>query len=280
MEYSTPPMEMIRDGTVQVMPARGVKFLKDWTQSLASFDPELLPTLTTLAMTDAPLHAAALPKVASLSLPCQRLTLKGAGASVDGIQRCPRFRVRYKHASQFTALASSVAPQSPTAAKDAFEITWEDTILPLIKTPYWIAESRRAEAGESWIRAMESYGHWKLDKYEDVMAKATQIYTHLRSKMMPITRHSDDYWPEEALEKFRVWANSGFPRHSSHQVKPRIVIPASKGPEITFRQRRDIMSLSKDELAVYQTKLDDVLNVGSLGSKWQELGRIRKYLMP
>ncbi|KAJ3940603.1 uncharacterized protein N0V96_009608 [Colletotrichum fioriniae] len=32
------------------------------------------------------------------------------------------------------------------------------------------------------------------------------------------------------------------------------------------------MSLSREELAIYQAKLDDILGARELGSKWQELG--------
>jgi hypothetical protein len=40
--------------------------------------------------------------------------------------------------------------------------------------------------------------------------------------------------------------------------------------------RRDIMSLTKEELALYQFRLDDILQSQSLESKWQELGILRK----
>lgn len=40
------------------------------------------------------------------------------------------------------------------------------------------------------------------------------------------------------------------------------------------------MKLSKEELAVYQSKLDDVLQVSVLGSKWQAIGVLRKYTSP
>ena len=41
------------------------------------------------------------------------------------------------------------------------------------------------------------------------------------------------------------------------------------------RVRKDIRSLSDEELQIYRAKLDDLLQVGALNSKWQELGRLR-----
>ncbi|KAH7139608.1 hypothetical protein B0J13DRAFT_504833 [Dactylonectria estremocensis] len=153
--------------------------------------------------------------------------------------------------------------------------TWNDDILPLITAPPWLPEDRRKSVGSGWVNAMRFYSQWNLDNYDDVRGKATQIYTHLRSKAMPITRDPKEFWPEKALETFRDWANAGFPKDSSSDtVAPYVIIPPPKEPEVKVRERPDIMSLSKEQLATYQAKLDDVLNVGSLRSKWQELGLI------
>ncbi|KAK3312169.1 hypothetical protein B0H66DRAFT_486092 [Apodospora peruviana] len=149
---------------------------------------------------------------------------------------------------------------------------WTDDVLPLITDPYWIPEAKRSGNSSDWITEMKYYGNWDLSKYEDVTKRVVSIYQHLRSKTMPITDDPDDYWPEEALGKIRLWANAGFPLDSSSAPAPKLIIPQSVEPPPTYRIRRDIMSLSKEELAVYQSKLDDILQVGHLDSKWQELG--------
>ncbi|KAI1779194.1 hypothetical protein F4818DRAFT_455323 [Hypoxylon cercidicola] len=89
---------------------------------------------------------------------------------------------------------------------------------------------------------------------------------------MPVTRDPQNYWPESALEIFRGWANAGFQKDSSDAPAPKMIIPEPSDPPVIYRVRRDILSLTKKELAVYQSKVDDVLQVDVLGSKWQELG--------
>lgn len=154
---------------------------------------------------------------------------------------------------------------------------WEDDILPLIQAPYWVPNDPEG-VGQTWIGAMQDWGKWDLSNYDDVKKRSAGIYKHLRSKSMPVTRNPDHYWPEEALELLRDWANNGFPRdaNAQHTPSPVPVIPEPIDPPIFFRVRKDIMSLSREELVTYQSKLDDVLNVRELKSKWQELGILRK----
>jgi hypothetical protein len=122
---------------------------------------------------------------------------------------------------------------------------------------------------------MHEYGKWNLADYNDVKERAVGIYQHLRSKTMPITRDPQNFWPDSAIETFRNWVNAGFPTDSSHSPTPHVLIPKPVEPRDTFKVRPDIMSLTEDELARYQAKLDDVLQVDALGSPWQQLGILR-----
>ncbi|CRG91910.1 hypothetical protein PISL3812_08964 [Talaromyces islandicus] len=89
---------------------------------------------------------------------------------------------------------------------------------------------------------------------------------------MPITKNPNHFWPEEALETLRLWANQGFRQSSSDTVRHQVVIPEANDPKIDFRIRKDVFNLSAAEIQAYREKLDDVLQVGKLNSKWQELG--------
>ncbi|KAK1484154.1 hypothetical protein CTAM01_13067 [Colletotrichum tamarilloi] len=169
--------------------------------------------------------------------------------------------------------------KSPVSMEDVQRTpNWEDGISPLIKAPYWVTKNPDV-IGQRWINEMLYWGKWDLSNYDDVRKRALGIYRHLRSKSMPVTRNPDHYWPESALETFRMWANNGFPRDSDCQpTKTSVqVIPEPNDPPITFRVRKDIMSLSREELVVYQAKLDDILGARELGSKWQDLGLLHAY---
>ncbi|KAK1449340.1 hypothetical protein CMEL01_08655 [Colletotrichum melonis] len=169
--------------------------------------------------------------------------------------------------------------KSPVSMEDVQRTpNWEDDISPLIKAPYWVTKNPEV-IGQRWINEMLYWGKWDLSNYDDVRKRALGIYRHLRSKSMPVTRNPDHYWPESALETFRMWANNGFPRDSDCQpTKTSVqVIPEPNDPPITFRVRKDIMSLSREELVVYQAKLDDILGARELGSKWQDLGLLHAY---
>ena len=47
-----------------------------------------------------------------------------------------------------------------------------------------------------------------LDSYDDVKANAEAIYGRLASGSMPC----DSRWPDEQVERFREWIDSGAPR--------------------------------------------------------------------
>jgi hypothetical protein len=104
------------------------------------------------------------------------------------------------------------------------------------------------------------------------------IYQHLRSKSMPITSDPTEYWPDEALETLRLWANQGFRSMANDPVGSTMIIAEPDDPPETMRVRKDILNLSPQELQAYREKLDDVLQVGSLTGAdgkqtlWQELG--------
>ncbi|KAH7139609.1 hypothetical protein B0J13DRAFT_447504, partial [Dactylonectria estremocensis] len=74
LPITAPHFEMRADGTIGEMDARGVKFLNDWTHSLASRDPIILPNPAARSLTTARVLATELPKAANLAIPCQRST--------------------------------------------------------------------------------------------------------------------------------------------------------------------------------------------------------------
>lgn len=262
--YDSPFLEMTAKGRVQPMPARGQNFLLEWTRNLASVNPELVQVLS--SEPNGPLSIAALPRPSLLVLPCQSSLRSSTTVSNNG--SCP-FVKKAQVGDPLSLTSSSV--------KSSAYPTWEDGVLALFTEPYWIPEARRLETGASWVNAMVHWGPLTLDDYCAVKNNIESIYRHLRSKSMPITPDPQDYWPEEALETLRSWANRGFPLNSSSSACPKMIIPKPLDPLPNYRVRRDIMSLTQEEIAVYQSKLEDVLGVGELGSKWQELGRIREF---
>jgi hypothetical protein len=267
--YDNPHLEMTADGNVQPMPQRGLDFFASWTTSLAGVNPIIIPASTSKI---APVIAAALPRPSSLALSCQTLHQGGQEESSLGTHPCPFVAKRHdKNVRTFNALSRRGTGQAPKRPN------WTENILPMIQAPYWVSGDKK-QKGAHWIAAMKSFSGWSLDNYDDVKEKSTVIYEHLRSKSMPITPDPQDYWPEEALETFREWANSGYPKNESDVIIRRVVIKKPETPAVSYRIRRDIMSLSEEELAIYQSKLENILKVGVLGSKWQELGLVRKFL--
>ena len=109
-----------------------------------------------------------------------------------------------------------------------------------------------------------------LSESSSVQYNVITIYHHLRCRSMPVTNDPSQYWPEEALEILRLWANQGFRQSSTDPFKSQIVIPPPVDPPM--RIRKDILSLTAEEICTYRERLDTVLQVGSLSSKWQELG--------
>jgi hypothetical protein len=54
------------------------------------------------------------------------------------------------------------------------------------------------------VRSMSS--HFDLSSYDDVRANADQIYERLTDGTMPCY----GAWPEENVQRFRTWMDSGF----------------------------------------------------------------------
>lgn len=268
MPFTTPLLEMTAKGKVVPMPERGQTFLKEWTDALGGVDPKVLPKADA-GSSQGPLGLQALPKPARLALRCQNLaTSRQISTKATGSQGCP-----YLASREMTNGSTDSTP-----ANEPYTPTWEDDVLPLITSPNWV-KGDPAKKGASWIKAMKYWGanHWSLDSYDDVKQRVVSIYRHLRSESMPITNDPQDYWPESALEVLRNWANGGFPKTKFHITVPKVIIPKPVEPRKTYKVREDIMSLSRARLAEYQAKLDDVLKVGVLGSRWQELGLLREY---
>ena len=156
--------------------------------------------------------------------------------------------------------------------------TWEEDILPLLKCPHWTQDPK--DTGTYWRDQMIEYGYGPLDLWEsaDVQRDVVTIYGHLRSRSMPIVRSEDEFWPEDALEMLRAWANGGFRKSSSDPVKPQNIIPKPVNRPAVIRVRKDILSLTNTELQTYRAKIEDVLGCYALkNSKWQELGLLRMF---
>ncbi|RYP06965.1 hypothetical protein DL765_009293 [Monosporascus sp. GIB2] len=284
-------LEMTPQGTIQVMDQRGQDFLNAWTTSLAKPDPHVVPTPEAKNHSSEPgappLAISALPRPATLAIRCQSLTSQGSSSSSSLASRrsrragggCP-FR------NQSVAKASSESSAKPGGtgaagipvrhASSSQPPNWTDDILPMLTAPYWVSGDPES-TGRYWKEQMANFGGWDLSDYSDVAGKAVSIYRHVRTKSMPITDDPQNYWPDEAVEKFRAWVNAGCPRDSStSQVttakEEAIPSPGAEASAHDLMVRRDIMSLTREELALYQSRLDDVLQSQSLESKWQELG--------
>lgn len=161
--------------------------------------------------------------------------------------------------------------------------TWDDDVAALFSRPYWT--SNPEQVGSHWISIMREFSpstpaHMSIDLAErgSVKKNIATIYQHLRSRSMPITKDPTQFWPPEALETLRIWANQGFRQTSADSLQFREILPAPQRPEPEdnrTRIRKDIRCLTTDELQRYREKLDDVLGVGRLNSHWQELGLLR-----
>ena len=243
-------IEMAPDGTIQAMEARGVTFLTQWTGPLSGYNPQIIQTGPSAAADIAP-----------------HMPPKGGKPS-----GCPFARGRSGGARVLPDF--SKAPQRLISANP----TWYNNISKLFSDPYWIPSASRSAVGLEWIRAMAEYGvNCHLDKYEEVSVQRTAvtIYQHLRSKSMPLTQDPNQYFPEEALEEFRTWANQGFRKTLQDPVVLSNIIPEPVDPPVSLRIRKDIANLTPTELQIYRAKLDDILGVGVLQSVWQELGLLR-----
>ncbi|KAK6498903.1 hypothetical protein TWF481_011473 [Arthrobotrys musiformis] len=157
--------------------------------------------------------------------------------------------------------------------------TWKKNILPeLFQYPDWIKDKDEAERkAAGWVKAMKEY-QIDLSNYESVCEWSETIYYHLASGNMPPSQP----FPDEACEKFRLWINQGLRKKSCDPIEPRkIQIPNTRldpdrcMPRLTAR--KDILSLSQEELDHYRMQLDDVLKAqqvkdGDDISPWQKIG--------
>jgi hypothetical protein len=252
-------IEMQEDGTITTIPPRGIEFFKLWTDSLAGYDPKIIPTNNT--------------------------TTTAQVVNTARAARCPVMKDRKSKRGEVQANSIASQPLQVNGKTDAVpqDPTWEDNIAALFSEPYWVNDPRAVGAG--WIEMMKEYSppapsklYLDLSNKESVQDNVLTIYQHLRSKSMPITSDPTEYWPVEALETLRVWANQGFRTTSKDPFGGITVIPAPNEAPETMRVRKDILNLTTQELQTYREKLDDVLQVGSLTSpngqqtKWQEIG--------
>ena len=101
---------------------------------------------------------------------------------------------------------------------------------------------------------------------------AVTIYNHLASRNMPLTTDTTQYWPDEALEMFRLWANQGFRETEADAFdEAERIAPSSKQPP-KLRVRPDIASLSEEQINIFRARLDDVMKIRdpSPESPWQQ----------
>ncbi|KAJ6051319.1 uncharacterized protein N7446_005951 [Penicillium canescens] len=180
-------------------------------------------------------------------------------------------------ACQYLEIRASTQSKQPPITRHP---TWDAEVRALFSEPYWTSiDSDPESIGAHWISQMREYSpsrpahmHLDLSSMESVQQNIITIYQHLRSRSMPITKNQNHYWPEEALETLRLWANQGFRRSFADPIQYQELIKAPNHTQINTRVRKDIFSLSPSEIQAYREKLDDVLQVGTKDSKWQELG--------
>jgi hypothetical protein len=152
--------------------------------------------------------------------------------------------------------------------------TWEDDIRVLFAKPYWVNPAQAQDGtGDFWFNCM-SFA-FDLRDPSSVKDHADDIYVRLASKTMPPI--PSQTWPTAAVETFRAWANTGFRIKSTDPVIQKVTIPDPLPPP-GLRIRKDILTLTPLELQTYRSKIDD-LGVSELGSKWQELGNIRRFCL-
>jgi len=273
------PLEMKSDGTIGTIAPRGVKFFRDWIGSLASPNPQMIPRPDK----DDPDDHIEQPNILKHTALAARTAAVGCQSSsiLRNIRRgkCPvlsRQRTVCRSAPNLRQTANLNSP------------TWDHDIKALFVMPYWIEPpEKRTRVGKSWLGAMIHFGApippWEadakplaLDNYDQVKLQAVTIYQHVASRSMPITNDPTQYWPEDALEILRTWINQGCRKNDSDPISaPAVLLEPFKTP--IFRTRKDIRDLTSAELSQYRAKLRDVLGVGSLNSKWQELGELRTY---
>ncbi|KAK6334553.1 hypothetical protein TWF730_003767 [Orbilia blumenaviensis] len=165
-----------------------------------------------------------------------------------------------------------------TACANQTNPVWEDEIKNFFAKPYWIKpEADREAVGKFWTKKMhsgdpkESYNFGiNLSDHNSVTTWSRQIYLQIKSENMPMTDKRDRLFPKEAIDRFHLWITQGHRKTEADPiVDTPIKFPTYEPPP--FIVRKDISSLSEDELNAYRAAIDDKLNPTDLGSKWQEL---------
>jgi hypothetical protein len=151
---------------------------------------------------------------------------------------------------------------------------WDGDIQVLFSDPYWIPDQTRAAVGASWRSCMDGF-LIQLDDYSSVREWSVTIHAHLRSRAMPLTTDTLQYWPDAALERFRSWVNQGCRQSEKDPVQDLNLIPAPGPPPATPRIRRNILDLSEQELNTYRAKLEAIgIAKDDPRAVWQTVGAL------
>ena len=258
--------EMKSDGTVVPMDARGVNFFNTWRTSVSGYNPQIIPTpdADTWNSTRSSSSAEIISTQSHQPLPaiaCQPST----SASRLRKSGCPISKRRH---AKVMSTAPLRTPQTPT---------WNDDIRVLFSAPPWLPKGQQQQVGQNWIDQMKYWGPLDLCSYEAVKAQATIIYQHCASQSMPITSDPTQYWPADVLETFATWIDQGC-RQSTDDPITLLKSPVTRLAAPAYVTRKDVRNLTADEIQTFRVALDDILGVGSLQGKWQELGQLRKCL--
>ncbi|MGY2314937.1 tyrosinase family protein [Pseudomonas sp. SDO5522_S412] len=153
--------------------------------------------------------------------------------------------------------------------------TWATDIHGLFSAPYWIPQEQRAAVAASWVGCMNAYFVF-LEDPASVKTWSETIYQHLASRSMPLTLDQQQFWPIDALETFRLWVNQGWRLTPASPFDEAERIPPPDLPHPVKRVRQDIRALTQEQLNLYRSRLDDVMQVANAdsGSPWQRYAYI------
>lgn len=114
-----------------------------------------------------------------------------------------------------------------------------------------------------------------LSEVASVRTWSVTIYHHLHSRAMPLTTDLSQQWPDEALELLRRWANEGYRRVAADPVVENEVIPRPQTRPLALRRRKNIVTLTAEELDHYRMKIDELGAADpSPDAQWQRLGYV------
>ncbi len=139
--------------------------------------------------------------------------------------------------------------------------SWDDTVLGLFASPYWIAPDKREATGQGWAGCMNGFSI-QLQDYASVRQWSVLIFQYLHCREMPLTSDPIEYWPDEALETFRLWVNQGWRRSDTDLVDFQERIPEPRPRPVKLRIRRDLRSLTEAEVNEYRMRVDDCFHLG------------------